>query len=71
MPSFFNGASKSMNLLFSSWDTPRLGKRWELMEESCFPGLEDILSLFLDTLGTTWQGRGSGRLGRKSCLGFW
>ena len=52
-----------MTLLFSSWDTPGLGKRWELMKESCFPSLEDILSLLLDTLGTTWQGRGGGRLG--------
>lgn len=52
-----------INPLFSSWDTPGLGKRRELMEESCFPGLEDFLCLFLDMLGTAWQGSRSQKEG--------
>lgn len=36
------------------------------MEESCFPGSEDIPHFFREMWGTAWQGSGSRKVDREA-----
>lgn len=36
------------------------------MEESCFPGSEDVLHFFCEMRGTAWPGSGRWKVGREA-----